>query len=52
MRNVPTTGTFDVKDITAAAVAEVIGEARTIPVQNARFTDSFAAYGSHTYRIR
>ena len=36
----------------ANAVADVLGEGRTIAVRNGRFTDTFAPYGTHTYRIR
>jgi hypothetical protein len=51
MRNVAGRGTFTVRGLPKRAVAEVLGERRTIVVQNGRFTDNFAAYGTHTYRI-
>ena len=51
MRNGATKGTFAAPDFPAKAIVEVIGEARTLPVQNGRFTDNFAPYAVHLYRI-
>ncbi|NLC59539.1 MAG: hypothetical protein GX774_22095 [Armatimonadetes bacterium] len=52
MRNAPTTGTFRVRGLPARAKAEVIGEDRSLPVTNGRFTDEFKPYDVHLYRIR
>lgn len=52
MRNGAADGTFVVPGVPAAATAEVIGENRTLPVTDGRFTDSFAPYAVHLYRIR
>ncbi|MBB6736040.1 S-layer homology domain-containing protein [Cohnella sp. CBP 2801] len=35
----------------AGSEAEVIGEGRTIPIVNGQFSDDFAPYGVHLYRI-
>jgi len=52
MRNVPSRGSFHVKQLPRAATAEVIDEGRKIPVRDGRFEDSFAPYDAHLYRIR
>jgi len=52
MRNAPATATFALPRAGARAVAEVLGESRTIPLQDGRFTDRFAPYEVHLYRIR
>jgi hypothetical protein len=52
MRNQPVRGAFTLKDFPSKAIAEVIGENRTIPVRNGTFEDDFAAYDVHLYRIR
>ena len=51
MRNQAATATFRCKNITAAR-AEVIGENRTIDLIDGVFTDKFAPYAVHMYRIR
>ncbi len=52
MRNGPAEGTFTVRGLPATATAEVLNEARTVPIRMGRFTDRFAAYGVHLYRIQ
>jgi len=51
MRPGQTTATFQVKGVPGAAVAEVLGEGRTIRVEGGRFADQFKPYGVHLYRI-
>ena len=52
MRNVPGAGAFLVPRIAAHATAEVIGEDRTIPVEDGKFEDKFDTHDVHLYRIR
>ncbi|MCC6441860.1 MAG: hypothetical protein IT210_00225 [Armatimonadetes bacterium] len=52
MRNAPATGSFKVKGLPRQAVAEVIGENRTLRLEKGRFKDSFRPYEVHLYRIR
>ncbi|HEY2589731.1 MAG TPA: hypothetical protein VGI81_28565 [Tepidisphaeraceae bacterium] len=52
MRNVPGKGSFLVPRIAPHAVAEVIGENRTIPIENGKFEDKFEPHDVHLYRIR
>jgi hypothetical protein len=47
-----TTATFHVADLDAQAVAEVLGEDRTLDVTNGSFQDEFAGYDVHLYKIR
>ena len=47
-----TTASFTVKGLGPVAVAEVIGEERTIEVENGQFTDVFGGYDVHLYRVR
>jgi len=51
MRNAPTHGAFQVTGLGPTAAAEVLGEARTLPVVNGRFEDDFQPYDVHLYRI-
>jgi hypothetical protein len=51
MRAGSTTATFTLRGMPAAASAEVVGESRTIPVNNGVFADTFQSYGIHIYRI-
>lgn len=51
MRAGSTTATFTLRGMPATASAEVIGESRTIPVNNGIFSDTFQSYGIHIYRI-
>lgn len=51
MRNYPATATFMCKHTTATR-AEVIGENRTIDLADSIFSDEFAPYAVHLYRLR
>src|SRR4029079_6067629 len=51
MRGSATKATFTLRDFPASASAEVLGESRTLPVTNGIFTDNFAGYAVHLYRI-
>jgi len=46
----PARATFAVRGPAAGRV-EVLGEGRTVPLANGRFTDKFAPYAVHRYRI-
>jgi hypothetical protein len=35
----------------ALATAQVVGEDRTLTIQDGQFADGFAAYGVHIYKI-
>lgn len=48
MRNGQTSATFRVK---SGKTVEVLGENRTLHIRNGKFTDNFAGYGVHLYRI-
>lgn len=52
MRNRPASGTFTLRGPPAAASVEVLGEGRTLSLSNGQFTDSFAGYEVHLYRIQ
>ena len=52
MRNGPTDASFLVSGLGELAVAEVMGENRTIDVGNGSFTDSFEPWGVHIYRCK
>ena len=49
MREGTTTATFEVK---SGKSVEVIGEGRTIEVRKGKFSDDFAGYGVHLYRVK
>ena len=51
MRNAPTKGQFEVRDLPEMATAEVLGEERSIDVKNGKFEDEFRAYDVHLYKI-
>jgi hypothetical protein len=51
MRNGQAQGTFHLNDLTKNATAEVLGEGRSLPVREGRFTDDFRPYDVHLYRI-
>jgi hypothetical protein len=51
MRGNPTTATFKLADKTKAAHVEVVGENRRIDIANGQFSDAFAPWGVHLYRI-
>jgi hypothetical protein len=52
MRNVPGVGSFLLPRIGPHATAEVIGENRTIRVEDGKFEDKFEPRAVHLYRIR
>ena len=52
MRNAPTKGVFEVNGLPKTSTAEVMGEGRTISVEEGRFEDSFESYDVHLYRIQ
>ncbi len=52
MGSTPATGSFQVTKLPAAATADVLGESRQIPVSGGAFTDTFAGWGVHLYRIQ
>jgi len=52
MRNAKTRGRFEVKGLPAKAVAEVLGENRTIAVSGGRFEDEFGPYDVHLYKLQ
>jgi hypothetical protein len=51
MRAGSTTATFTLRGMPTTASAEVVGESRTITVNNGVFSDTFQSYGIHIYRI-
>ena len=52
MREHETRGTFEIRGLKTGASAEVLDEARSIPVRGGKFSDDFKGYGVHFYRIR
>lgn len=52
MRDTPATATFAIPGLNSPAKVEVLGENRAIEAANGRFSDQFAGYGVHLYRIR
>ena len=52
MRNGAAKGAFTVPGLPKSAMAEVLGENRTIKVADGRFSDDFAPYDVHLYKIR
>ncbi|HOI53712.1 MAG TPA: hypothetical protein PLP01_00515 [Phycisphaerae bacterium] len=51
MRNADTKAAFQVKGLRGKARAEVLGEGRTIDVENGKFEDDFKGYAVHLYKI-
>lgn len=51
MRDCATRATFVLSRLPARTTAEVLGEARSLPVQDGRFADDFEPWGVHLYRI-
>lgn len=51
MRNAAAQGTFMLRSPPPNARVEVIGESRTLPLTNGRFTDDFKPHAVHLYRI-
>ena len=52
MRNESTGAVFQGKDLPRTGEVEVLGEARAIPLEDGAFTDQFAGYEVHLYRVR
>ena len=52
MENAPASGLFEVRGVPKAKTVEVIGEGRTLPIRNGKFTDTYKPYDVHLYRIR
>ena len=52
MQNAPVRTAFALTRAGSRAVAEVIGESRTIAIRDGRFEDAFEPYQVHLYRIR
>src|SRR5690606_12982250 len=52
MRNDATKASFSGKGLPRTGKVEVLGESRSIPIQDGHFTDDFTGYGVHLYRIR
>lgn len=52
MRNAPTKGVFEVSGLPEIATAEVIGEGRSIQLEDGGFQDDFGSYDVHIYRIQ
>ncbi|OHB71180.1 MAG: hypothetical protein A2V70_14030, partial [Planctomycetes bacterium RBG_13_63_9] len=48
----PTTATFQLQGLPGKTTAEVIGENRTIQLENGTFADDFGPYEVHLYKIR
>ncbi len=51
MRPQPSEGRFTLQSAAGLATAEVLDEARSIPVREGRFTDHFEPYAVHLYRL-
>jgi hypothetical protein len=51
MRGKPSKAAFHVPCLSANAAIEVIDEARTLTLDDGRFSDDFAGWGVHLYRI-
>ncbi len=51
MRRGKTTGAFRVPGLGAGAKAEVLGEGRSVAAPHGRFTDAFAGYDVHLYKL-
>ena len=52
LRNRPTHGSFEIRDLPKDATAEVLGESRSLSVKNRVFADDFEPYAVHLYRLR
>jgi hypothetical protein len=51
MRNRPTRGTFAINHLPRRASAEVLGESRQLETMNGEWSDDFAGYAVHLYRL-
>jgi hypothetical protein len=52
LRNRPTRGSFEIRDLPKDATAEVLGESRSLSVKSRAFADDFEPYAVHLYRLR
>ncbi|NCO42784.1 MAG: hypothetical protein GW892_29280 [Armatimonadetes bacterium] len=52
MENTPASASFSVAGVPGKTTAEVLGEGRSLAVQDGEFADTFESYGVHLYRIR
>ena len=52
MRGMATHVRFSVPGVSGNGVIEVIGEHREIPMVEGHFSDHFASYGVHLYRVK
>ena len=52
MRGAGTRATFTLPQNERSSSAEVLGEARSIAIQNGKFEDEFSPYEVHLYRIK
>lgn len=52
LRDAPVSATFAFPQFHPLKTTQVLGESREIHLQNGQFSDSFAPYGVHLYRIR
>jgi len=52
MRDGTTRASFSISGVPGTATVEVLGENRTIDLEDGSFTDEFEPYGVHLYRIR
>ena len=51
MRNQPARATFQLREPPLKAAVEVLGEDRSIPLQDGQFEDAFEPYAVHLYRV-
>jgi hypothetical protein len=51
MRGAPTTATFTLRGLPGSRAVEVVGENRTLAAAGGVFSDDFAGYDAHVYRI-
>ncbi len=52
MRNKPTRGTFSFRELPVNATVETLGESRPLNITRREFSDDFAGYEVHLYRVR
>ncbi len=52
MRPLAATATFAVQGIKGTTKAEALGESRTVTVNDGAFSDTFAPYAVHIYRLK
>ena len=52
MRSIASRGIFAVRADEQSRVAEVLGESRSIAIQDGKFEDEFGPYEVHLYRLK